>query len=100
MCGDERRTYALDNAPLTRVRYRVDDRVRSEDGVEIVVAEHSEVDGCLVYRGFDAHGRPAEPIATADPYSAGVEGFDHSGIAPADPHEPDTTGASIAAYGN
>ena len=48
----------------------------------------------------DAHGRPAEPIATADPYSAGVEGFDHSGIAPADPHEPDTTGASIAAYGN
>jgi hypothetical protein len=48
----------------------------------------------------DALGRPAEPIATADPYSAGVEGFDHSGIAPASPDEPDTTGASVAAYGN
>jgi ATP-dependent helicase HepA len=58
--GDERRMYAADNAPLTRVRYRVADRVRSEDGTELIVAEHVEIDGCIVYHGIDARGERAE----------------------------------------
>ncbi|MCA8967285.1 MAG: RNA polymerase-associated protein RapA, partial [Planctomycetes bacterium] len=58
--GDERRMYAVDNAPLTRVRYRVAERVRSEDGTEVIVAEHVEIDGCIVYRGIDARGERAE----------------------------------------
>lgn len=54
--GDERRTYALDNAPLTRVTYRVADRVRTEDGRELIVAELADADGCVVYHGIDARG--------------------------------------------
>ena len=42
--SDERRTYALDNAPLTRVRYRVADRIRGEDGTELIVAEWREAE--------------------------------------------------------
>lgn len=55
--GDERRTYASDNAPLTRVVYRVADRVRTADGSEIIVSSVEEIDGCAVYRGVDAQGR-------------------------------------------
>ncbi len=58
--SDERRTYAIDNAPLTRVRYRVADRVRSEDGTELIVGKHVEVDGCIIYRGLTARGEEAE----------------------------------------
>ena len=60
--GDERRTYALDNAPLTRVRYRIADRVRTEDGRELIVSEHLEVEGCIVYRGINVEGRAAEVV--------------------------------------
>ncbi len=58
--GDERRTYVLDNAPLTRVKYRIADRIRSEDGTEMSVSAHLEVDGCIVYRGLNALGEQAE----------------------------------------
>jgi ATP-dependent helicase HepA len=54
--GDERRTYALDNAPLTRVRYRAGDCIRTEDGAELIVASVQEIDGCLIYGGIDARG--------------------------------------------
>ncbi|MCZ6894478.1 MAG: RNA polymerase-associated protein RapA [Gammaproteobacteria bacterium] len=55
--SDERRTYALDNAPLTRVQYRAADRIRSEDGAEIIVEAVEEIEGCVVYQGIDARGR-------------------------------------------
>lgn len=55
--SDERRTYALDNAPLTRVQYRAADRVRSEDGAEIIVSHIDEIEGCVVYQGIDVRGR-------------------------------------------
>ena len=58
--SDERRTYAIDNAPLTRVRYRVAERIRSEDGIEIIVAAHVEVDGCIIYRGLNTRGEETE----------------------------------------
>jgi len=48
----------------------------------------------------DVDGRAVEPPATARLHPAAVERYDHSGIAPADPTEPDTTGASVAAYGH
>lgn len=54
--GDERRTYALDNAPLTRVRYRIADRIRSDDGIEMVITEQLEANNCLIYRGLDPSG--------------------------------------------
>ena len=55
--SDERRTYALDNAPLTRVQYRAADRIRSEDGSEIIVSRIDEIEGCIVYQGIDARGQ-------------------------------------------
>ena len=55
--GDERRTYVLDNAPLTRVQYRVADRVRSEDGEELIVSGVDIQDSCLVYTGINARGQ-------------------------------------------
>ncbi len=58
--SEERRIYALDNAPLTRVKYRIADRVRSEDGTEIIVAERTEVDGCIIYSGLNLVGEKAE----------------------------------------
>ncbi|MEQ8663541.1 MAG: RNA polymerase-associated protein RapA [Gammaproteobacteria bacterium] len=54
--SEQRRTYALDNAPLTRVRYRVADRVRAEDGSELIVGSYTEVEGCVIYHGVDARG--------------------------------------------
>lgn len=58
--SEERRTYAIDNAPLTRVRYRVADRIRTEDGVELIVSGHVEIEGCLVYQGLSARGERTE----------------------------------------
>lgn len=55
--GDERRTYVLENAPLTRVRYRVADRIRSEDGGELIVSAIEEREKCLVYTGINHLGQ-------------------------------------------
>ncbi|MEX2482057.1 MAG: RNA polymerase-associated protein RapA [Gammaproteobacteria bacterium] len=58
--SEERRIYAFDNAPLTRVRYRVADRIRAEDGTEIIVSGHVEIEGCLIYQGLNPCGERAE----------------------------------------
>ena len=58
--SEERRTYALDNAPLTRVKYRIADRIRSEDGSEIIVSARTEIDGCIIYRGLSSRGEETE----------------------------------------
>ncbi len=47
----ETRTYATDNAPLKRVRFRIGDRVKSQDGEELTVREVFEKHGLLVYVG-------------------------------------------------
>jgi hypothetical protein len=47
----------------------------------------------------DAKSQASQPPATSVLPSGSVERFDHSGIAPADPMEADTTGMSVAAYG-
>lgn len=52
----ERRTYALNNAPLSRVRYNVGQVIESDDGLKITIAEKHEVDDCVVYIGSDEAG--------------------------------------------
>jgi ATP-dependent helicase HepA len=47
----EMRMYAVDHAPLQRVRFRVGDTVKTQDDQEFVVSEVSEQDGLLTYIG-------------------------------------------------
>ncbi len=49
----EKRTYAVDNAPLSRVHYEVGQRVSSTDGQTMLITEVEEHNGCLVYLGDD-----------------------------------------------
>ena len=55
--ADDRRTYALDNAPLIRVQYRAGERVRGEDGTEMIVTAVKPIDGCSLYLGINAEGQ-------------------------------------------
>lgn len=52
----EQRTYAMDNAPISRVTYQVGDMVSSLDGLRFKVTEVQEDHGCLLYRGYDEDG--------------------------------------------
>jgi len=51
----EERTYATDNAPLTRLRFKVGDHIRTYDERELLVSAVLERDGLLFYRGLDHH---------------------------------------------
>ncbi len=53
----EERTYASENAPLTRLRFKVGDHVSTVDGVELIVTEVQEMQGLLMYTGTDHHAR-------------------------------------------
>lgn len=50
----ERRTYAMDNAPVSRVIYQVGEKVRRHDGVGITITRVVEQQGCLLYFGLTA----------------------------------------------
>ncbi len=52
----ERRTYALANAPLSRVHYTVGERVSNADGVSFTISEVIEQGGYLIYQGLDDEG--------------------------------------------
>jgi len=52
----ETRTYAMRNAPLTRVAFNAGDEIRSHAGETIRIDAVQKQDGCLVYRGTDASG--------------------------------------------
>lgn len=52
----ERRTYAVDNAPVSRVRYEIGEQVRTEDNIRITIDDVLENRGCLIYRGIDDDG--------------------------------------------
>jgi len=56
----ERRTYAIDNAPVGRVQYSVGDEIVSMDELRIKVDEITTLEGCLVYRGADSEGKNQE----------------------------------------
>lgn len=49
----EERTYATDNAPLTRLRFKVGDHITTLDDVELVVTAVEDRQGLLVYHGTD-----------------------------------------------
>ena len=52
--ADERRTYAMDNAPLHRVQYELGRQVNTEDGRQITITGIEEHNNCLIYLGVDA----------------------------------------------
>ncbi len=52
----ERRTYALDNAPLSRIHYTVGEKISNADGVSLTVTEVVEQGGYLIYQGSDECG--------------------------------------------
>ncbi|WP_137971476.1 RNA polymerase-associated protein RapA [Pseudomonas sp. F(2018)] len=54
----ETRQYALRNAPLTRVRFAPGDEITHFEGWKLTVQEVEDVDGLLVYHGFDAQHEP------------------------------------------
>ena len=49
----EQRTYAIDNAPLNRVRYEVGQRVSDIDGNTMEITAVEEHNGSLIYLGSD-----------------------------------------------
>ena len=51
--ADENRTYAVDIAPLSRVRYEVGQRVSNIEGDFLHITEVEEYNGCFVYLGVD-----------------------------------------------
>lgn len=53
----ERRTYALDNAPVSRVKYEIGDKIRHQDGTKIVVRDIVEQANLVMYVGDDEEGQ-------------------------------------------
>ena len=52
----EERTYALDNAPLSRIAYQVGDEVKDLDGNSYTVTDRLDHNGLLIYKVEDANG--------------------------------------------
>lgn len=48
----ERRTYAVDNAPISRVKYEVGEQVRHQNGTKVKLTKVVEQAGCLLYTGL------------------------------------------------
>lgn len=48
----ERRTYAMDNAPVSRVVYQVGEKVRHQDGTSMKITRVVEQQGRLLYHGL------------------------------------------------
>jgi len=57
---DETRVYAIDNAPLNRVKYPVGDSISTEEGESITVTGYEEHNHCIVYIGTDADGKQVQ----------------------------------------
>jgi ATP-dependent helicase HepA len=53
---EEERTYAVDNAPLSRVIYPVGEQVRNAAGVKVTITAQQELNGYMVYQAEDAQG--------------------------------------------
>lgn len=52
---DEERTYAIENAPLTRLRFKPGDHISTVDERELLVTSVNDQDGILLYFGTDHH---------------------------------------------
>ena len=55
--ANEERTYAADNAPLSRVIYPVNDTVITEEGVAFTISAQHDLNGCIIYHGTDENGQ-------------------------------------------
>ena len=55
--ADEQRTYALDNAPLSRIVYRSGETILNRDNRELTVSAVNELRGIMIYTAVDADGR-------------------------------------------
>jgi len=53
----ERRVYATDNAPLSRVIYEIGETISNGDGVSLKITERDEANGCFIYAGNGPDGR-------------------------------------------
>ncbi|MFT5335924.1 MAG: ATP-dependent helicase HepA, partial [Halioglobus sp.] len=53
--AEEERTYSLDNAPLTRLRFKAGDNISTIDDVELKLIHVEEHEGILFYTGIDHH---------------------------------------------
>ncbi len=51
---EEERTYAANNAPLTRLRFKVGDEIKTNSQLQVEVTGIEEQQGLLVYVGIDA----------------------------------------------
>ena len=54
---DETRVYAMDNAPLNRVKYPIGEAIQTEEGVSYIVKGHVEHNHCIVYQYIDENGK-------------------------------------------
>lgn len=58
---DEERTYAIDNAPLSRIIYQQGEEIETYDGEKLIVRAVEEVDGVLLYHADD--GENIHPVS-------------------------------------
>lgn len=54
--ADEERTYAIDNAPLSRIIYQIDEQIETFDGARYTVRKVEDRGGVLIYHGDDGSG--------------------------------------------
>ena len=52
----EQRTYAADIAPLSRVQYRVGERVSTNEDISFIITARHELNDCFIYQGADDDG--------------------------------------------
>ena len=60
LASDEKRMYAQDNAPLTRVRFSAGDVIESIDEDKVTVTGLIEQDGLITYLGKDQNGQEVQ----------------------------------------
>ncbi|MDO8825327.1 RNA polymerase-associated protein RapA [Methylophaga sp.] len=54
--ADEQRSYAANNAPLSRVDYSVGEQVKTRNGQLFTISEKHPLNGCVIYQGETASG--------------------------------------------
>ena len=63
--ADDERTYAMDNAPLARVRYRVGETLENRDGTPLTVVDLEENEGLITYQCQDSAGEHQQVMEVA-----------------------------------
>ena len=54
--ADEQRSYAANNAPLSRVDYPVGEQIKTRQGQQFTISEKHPLNGCVIYQGETAEG--------------------------------------------